>query len=106
MSLIGWIITQLLKLYYKTTCLFGRYVSAYFSKIFLFITSHAKFFLAAIIVFICSLLRIQHSKIGIFVACRDYINKNYFHQPCQITVHYPNVKSMYIKQRIEERKKK
>lgn len=106
MSFLGWIITQILKLYYKTTCIFGKYVSTYLSKVFLFIATHAKFFLTAIIVFIASLLRIQHSKIGIFVACKDYINKNYFHQPCQITVHYPNVKTMHVEQKIIERKKK
>lgn len=106
MSLLGWIIAKIIKLYYKTTCLLGKHIGLIFSKIFIFISQHIKFFLTALIILFCSLLRIQHSKIGFFIACKDYISKSYFQQPCKVVFHYPNVQSMNIHVDKEVEKKK
>lgn len=107
MSLLGWCIEKIAKFYYKGFCFFGKYISAFFTKIFLFISQHIKFFLSALIILICSLLRIQNSKIGLFVACKDYISKNYFHEPCKVVFYYPHVTSTQIKidKKIEKKKK-
>lgn len=106
MSLLGWIIAKIVKSYYKITCILGKHIGGIFSKLFIFISQHIKFFLTALIIFLCSLLRIQHSKIGFFVACKDYISKSYFQQPCKVVFHYPNVQSVQIKHDKEVEKKK
>ena len=106
MSLLGWIIAKIIKLYYKTTCLLGKHIGLIFSKIFIFISQHIKFFFTALIILFCSLLRIQHSKIGLFVACKDYISQSYFQQPCKVVLHYPNVQAMHVKVDKEVEKKK
>lgn len=106
MSLLGWVIAQITKPIVKIAGYFGKYIASLFSKALLFVSSHIKFFLTAFIVFLCSLLRIQHSKIGLFVACKDYISQSYFHEPCKVVFHYPNVQSIQIKHDKEIEKKK
>lgn len=107
MSLLDWLLTKILIFYYNIAYLFGKYLGSFFSHVFIFIAQHANYFLAAFIIFFCSLLRIHHSKIGLFFGCKDYTSKNYFEQPCKVIFHFPNVNSMQVKRtdKIDSKKK-
>lgn len=96
MSLLDWFIKKIIYLYYKLACFLGKYIGTFFLKVFIFVSHHIKSFLIAFIILFCSLLRIQHSKIGLFFGCKDYVHKNYFEKPCNIVFHYPNVQTMKI----------